>query len=234
LFLGALYVAWVLFYVGLFSVRTFFFEVVVSSVWWDVVLGSLGNVGRRVLPHRSVHGRDGRAGSGVSEESVAFDPSERKCEDPATVLSEVWGCGGGVGDSFGLRWNGTGGGGGRGVSEGVGEGGAGGELRFGAVPAEVVLAVMVLVGLPTGFASAMPDDFNGDDGWLVDAAEKQSLASGDITGAYNVLLFATPPLSSFGGPGHPLNMAAIGDHVFRQALEFFSGPCFCVPPRRGF
>jgi hypothetical protein len=29
-----------------------------------------------------------------------------------------------------------------------------------------------------------------------------------------VLLFIALPLSSFGGPGHPLNTAAIGDHMF--------------------
>ena len=108
-----------------------------------------------------------------------------------------------------MRWNGTGGGGGRGVGEGVGEGGAGDDLRFGTVPAGVVsaevLAVMVLVDPPTGFASAVPDNFSGDDGWLViSAAEKESLASGDITEGCNVLLFAAPSLSSFGGPGHPL------------------------------
>jgi hypothetical protein len=43
LFLGALYVAWVLFYVGLFSVRTFFFfRVGVSEVARDVVCGGGG------------------------------------------------------------------------------------------------------------------------------------------------------------------------------------------------
>jgi hypothetical protein len=89
------------------------------------------------------------------------------------------------------------------------------------VRSEVVLAVMVLVGPPTGFASAMPDDFNGDDGWRVGAAEKQPLASGDITGACNVLLFVTLSLSSFGGPGHPLNTAAIGDHDGGWNVDFF-------------
>ena len=83
-----------------------------------------------------------------------------------------------------MRWNGTGGGGGRGVGEGVGEGGAGDDLRFGTVPAGVVsaevLAVMVLVDPPTGFASAVPDDFSGDDGWFViSAAEKESVAMFD-------------------------------------------------------
>jgi hypothetical protein len=32
---------------------------IVSSVWWDGVLGSPEHLGRRVLSHRSVHGRDG-------------------------------------------------------------------------------------------------------------------------------------------------------------------------------
>jgi hypothetical protein len=74
----------------------------------------------------------------------------------------------------------------------------------GVVSAEV-LAVMVLVDPPTGFASAVPDSFSGDGGWLViSAAEKGSLAPGDITEGCNVLLFAALSLSSFGGPGHPL------------------------------
>ena len=108
-----------------------------------------------------------------------------------------------------MRWNGTGGGGGRGVGEGVGEGGAGDDLRFGTVPAGVVpaevLAVMVLVDPPAGFASALPDEFSSDGGWLViSAAEKESLASGDITEGYNILLFAALSLSSFEGPGHPI------------------------------
>jgi hypothetical protein len=70
----------------------------------------------------------------------------------------------------------------------------------------------------------VPDDFNGDDGWRVGAAEKQPFASGDITEACNVLLFVTLPLLSFGGPGHPLNMAAIGGHVclFSFPLPQFS------------
>ena len=94
-----------------------------------------------------------------------------------------------------MRWNGTGGGGGRGVGKGVGEGGAGDDLRFGTVPAGVVslevLAVMVLVDPPAGFMSALPGDFSSDDGWLViSAAEKRSLASGNIAEGYNVLLFA--------------------------------------------
>jgi hypothetical protein len=73
------------------------------------------------------------------------------------------------------------------------------------VQAEVMLAAMVLVDPPACFASAIPDDSNGDDGWLViSAAQKQYLASGDITGSCNVLLFSFPPLSLFGGPGHPL------------------------------
>jgi hypothetical protein len=72
-----------------------------------------------------------------------------------------------------------------------------------------------LVGPPAGFASAVPNDSSGDGGWRVGAAEKQSLASGDITEACNVFLFVAFPLTSFGGPGHPLDMAAIGDRVFR-------------------
>ena len=63
------------------------------------------------------------------------------------------------------------------------------------------MAVMVLVDPPTGFASAVPDNFSGDGGWLViSAAEKEPLASGDITEGCNVLLFAAPSLFSFGGP----------------------------------
>jgi hypothetical protein len=47
-------------------------------------------------------GETGR-GSGFSEKSVAFDPSGRKCEGPAAVLSEAWSCGEGVGGNFDLR-----------------------------------------------------------------------------------------------------------------------------------
>jgi hypothetical protein len=74
----------------------------------------------------------------------------------------------------GLRL-GRGGPGGRSFDEDAGEGGAGADLIFGTVPAEVVLAAMVLVYPPTGFESAASGDFNGDDGWL-GAVEKQSLA----------------------------------------------------------
>jgi hypothetical protein len=66
---------------------------------------------------------------------------------------------------------GRGGPGRRSFDEDVGEGGAGADLRFGTVPAEVVLAAMVLIYPPTEFESAVPDDFIGDDGWLGAAAK---------------------------------------------------------------
>jgi hypothetical protein len=115
-----------------------------------------------------------RTGPGVSEKSVAFDPSGRKCEDPAAVFSGVRIFGEGVGSSFDLRRLlrqsglklGRGGDGGRSFDEDAGEGGE-------------------------------------DDSWL-GATEKRSLASGDITGGCSGLLFTAFSMSLFGGPGHPL------------------------------
>jgi hypothetical protein len=43
--------------VGALDVLTPEVEMIVSSVYWDGVLGSLENLGKRVLSHRSGHGR---------------------------------------------------------------------------------------------------------------------------------------------------------------------------------
>jgi hypothetical protein len=83
------------------------------------------------------------------------------------------------------------------------------------MPAEVVLAAVVSLGPPVDCAFVM---LVGD-GWVGGTAATRSLAFRDISGGCGISLVATLSLSSFGGPGHPLNMAAIGDH---DGGSFFS------------
>ena len=76
------------------------------------------------------------------------------------------------------------------------------------MPAEVVLAAVVSLDPPVD----CPFVLLVSDSWFGCTAATRSLAFRDISEGCDISLVATLSLSSFGGPGNPLNMAAIGDH----------------------
>ena len=90
------------------------------------------------------------------------------------------------------------------------------------MPAEVVLAAVVSFDPPVD----CPFVLLVSDSWFGCTAATRSLAFRDISEGCDISLVATLSLSSFGGPGHPLNMAAIGDHgrfVFDSSAVGFFG-----------
>jgi hypothetical protein len=88
------------------------------------------------------------------------------------------------------------------------------------MPAEVVLAAVVSLDPPVDCAFALLVS----DSWFGGTAAARPLAFRGISEGCDISLVSTLSLSSFGGPGHPLDMATIGDHDGGLSFSNFNLP----------